>query len=352
MASAHNSDEESTSESESDISDKSDSDEPSDVEVESQTNRKEPCKYYNSGGCRDGGRCKYSHVCKYALENKCKYGANCKLNHPGGGRPSSGGSSRASHPPTSGDLKLTDGRFFQWQLNDGKGWKDVSNDHVIEAQYALPHTKSIKIYNSPYGAVSIDFNRMRVYGKSLRVRRLDDGKTMWAWYCTLRRKWIKYGDKDSKGNQSPVKNADIERKFQSNPTGSFTFSIGGDSLEIKFRDMQQVGNKKKRKVTRRPLYRQQSGASQAQSVFQNLSMGSKPQWEFEGKTGWHVFKHRKGTSSECSINSEDIEKKYKQNPRDTMMFKVGRDPYKLDLGAMTQTNLTTKRTCNVRRVLV
>ena len=44
-------------------------------------------------------------------------------------------------------------------------------------------------------AVSIDFNRMRLDGKSLRVRRLDDGNTVWIWYCTLGRKWIKYGDK-------------------------------------------------------------------------------------------------------------------------------------------------------------
>lgn len=44
-------------------------------------------------------------------------------------------------------------------------------------------------------AVSIDFTRMRVHGKSLTVRRLDDGNTTWSWYCTLSRKWRKYGDK-------------------------------------------------------------------------------------------------------------------------------------------------------------
>lgn len=44
-------------------------------------------------------------------------------------------------------------------------------------------------------SVNIDFNRMTVYGKSLRVRRLDDGNTVWIWYCTLRRKWNKYGEK-------------------------------------------------------------------------------------------------------------------------------------------------------------
>lgn len=108
---------------------------------------------------------------------------------------------------------------------------------------------------------------MKVIGKDLKVRRLDDGNTVWLWYCTLRRKWHKYGDKvdgvwcefftvsislsscpvcwwyicfliceqDSKGNTNPVKCSDIERKFQSNPKSSFTFNIGSETLEIKFR---------------------------------------------------------------------------------------------------------------------
>jgi len=132
------------------------------------------------------------------------------------------------------DPKLTDGRFYQWQLCAGDVWLDVGNDHILEAQYSLPHTKGIKIYNTPYGwgvqnvaskhsrgedaqkqladlalslslslcrAVSMDFNRMRVIKKSLRVRRLDDGTTVWVWYCTLRRKWTKYGDKVDGGQR-------------------------------------------------------------------------------------------------------------------------------------------------------
>ena len=154
-----------------------------------------------------------------------------------------------------------------------------------------------------------------MYGKELKVRRLDDGNTEWIWYCTLLRKWIKYGDKvggycifvfvfcvsllmifnlsrqDSKGNASPVKSSDIEKQYQSNPKSSFTFSAGGETFEIKFTGeddikgsffyvqirrrsfsqlvvsfylllaMQQVGKKKKRKVTRRPLYRQQQAGA-------------------------------------------------------------------------------------------
>ncbi|XP_022045831.2 uncharacterized protein si:ch211-244b2.4 isoform X2 [Acanthochromis polyacanthus] len=358
MASVGQSDEEDYSESESDVSEESDSEDFSDLEAGCQVYAKEPCKYYNGGGCRDGSSCSYLHICKYYLNGNCHYGSSCKLNHnKNGGRRSSGASSRASDQSTSSSPKLTDGRYFQWQLNDGSGWTDIDNDHVLEAQYSLPHTKSIKIYNTPYGAVSVDFKRMRVQGKRLKVRRLDDGNTVWLWYCTLRRKWMKYG---AKGNPGPVNCSDIEKKFQSNPTSSFTFSIGAQTYEIRFREMRQVG-KKKRKVTRRPEYRQQqqqqqqqqaaAGVFQAASVLQNMAVGSKPVWQFEGDSGrWHEFKDRHG--NECTVTSDDMERKYQQNPRDSMIFKVKGHSYKLDFGAMIQTNLKTQRTRRIRRVLV
>ncbi|XP_033470153.1 uncharacterized protein LOC117248988 isoform X1 [Epinephelus lanceolatus] len=363
MAAAYESDEEnlSKSDSESGVSYESRSDGSSDEEADCQFYGKEPCKYYNQGKCKDGDKCSYLHFCKYALTGTCRNGSKCKLKHPRGGRESSGATNGASNRSTSRDPKLTDGRIYQWQLNDGNGWMDVSNDHVLESQYSLPHTKSIKIYNTPYGAVSIDFNRMRVYGKSLRVRRLDDGKTVWIWYCTLGRKWIKYGDKDAKGNPSPAKSSDIEQKFQSNPTSSYTFSIGPETFEIRFKDMRQVTAKRKRKVTRRPQYRQKpagagAGAvvSEAAAALQNVSVGTKPQWQFEGDSGaWHAFKHRQsGTQTECSVTSDDIERKYNQNPNGSMTFKVKGHSYKLDFGAMMQTNLKTKHTRKIRRVLV
>uniref|UniRef100_UPI0037E79395 protein mono-ADP-ribosyltransferase PARP12 n=1 Tax=Semicossyphus pulcher TaxID=241346 RepID=UPI0037E79395 len=342
------------SDSESDASEESDSDESS--ESDSQVSDTKPCKYYNSGGCRDGKRCLYLHVCKYALKGNCQYGSKCKLNHPRG-RSSSKSKFRVACRSKSTGPTMTDGRLYQWQLNDGNNWMDIINDHIIEAQYSLPHTKSIKIYNTLYGAVSIDFNRLRVCGKNLRVRRLDDGNTVWIWFCTLGRKWIKYGDKDSKGNLGPVKSSDIEMKFQTNPTSSYTFNIGAETFEIRFREMRQVGQNGKRKVTRRPMYRHPqaaaAGVCQASSALQTLSLGTKPQWQFEGDSGaWHSFKQRRGSSAGCSVSTEDIEKKYQLNQSDTINFKVNGHSYKLDLGAMTQTNLKTKNTRRIRRVLV
>ncbi|XP_014911379.1 uncharacterized protein LOC106961837 [Poecilia latipinna] len=361
MASAHESVEETFSESESEDSDESyfesESEQESDSEDDSQIYTKQPCRYYNRGGCKDGARCSYLHVCKYFLTGSCRYGSSCKLSHSlGGRRRSSGACASAEDQSAASNPQLTDGRPYQWQINGGKGWKDVENDHIIEAQYSLPHTKSIKIYNTPYGAVSIDFIKIRVYGKNLKVRRLDDGNTVWNWYCTLKRKWRKYGDKDSKGNPGPVKSSDIERKFQSDPKSSFTFTAGVETFQIKFPEMRQVGKKKNRKVTRRPVFRQQqarAGAALLAGSFQTLSVGTKPQWQFEGNGGnWHTFKHRSGTSSDCSITSDDIENKYRLNPSDTMKFKINGQPYKLDFGAMIQINQTNNRKRKIRRVLV
>ncbi|XP_067345703.1 protein mono-ADP-ribosyltransferase PARP12 isoform X1 [Channa argus] len=338
----------------------SDSLEDSDVEVNCQSGAKQkPCKYYNKGHCKDGSKCLYLHVCQYAQKGNCRYGSKCKLKHS----PSGSGSSHATNLVRStskgeevverrsdDDPKLTNGRKYQWQLDDGSGWRDIENDHIIEAQYCLPHTKSIKIYNTPHGAVSIDYNRMRVRGKNLSVRRLDDGTTTWVWYCTLRHKWREYGDKDSKGNTGPVTSSDIEKRFQSNPEDSFAFSIGSENLEIKFREMQQVGKKRNRKVTRRPVYRQPAirVVPQVTRAFQNMSVANKPQWEFEGGNGrWHMFKHRNGT---CSVSNDDIERSYQQNRSGHMTFTVNAQTYNLDFGAMIQTNLATKKTRKIRRV--
>lgn len=60
-----------------------------------------PCKYYNRGGCKNGGRCTYLHVCKFFQAGKCKYGQNCKLNHSADGRASSGRSRTQDGTTTS-----------------------------------------------------------------------------------------------------------------------------------------------------------------------------------------------------------------------------------------------------------
>lgn len=114
---------------------------------------------------------------------------------------------------------------------------------------------------SPCSEVSIDFSRMRVLKMDMRVRRLDDGRSKWIWYCMLRHVWKSYGHKvappvfhwvkkkttflcvdphwfprkqDAKGNSTP-QCAAIEEHFTRNPRSSFTFSIGSAKYKICFR---------------------------------------------------------------------------------------------------------------------
>lgn len=68
-----------------------------------------PCKFYNSGSCRDGNRCSYLHICKYALKGNCRYGSKCKLNHNVDGIVSS----RANRPV---DQPQHDGRSSRFNL--------------------------------------------------------------------------------------------------------------------------------------------------------------------------------------------------------------------------------------------
>ncbi|XP_053717712.1 uncharacterized protein LOC128756903 isoform X2 [Synchiropus splendidus] len=301
-----------------------------------------PCRYYNQGGCRQGSRCLYPHVCVFAVQGRCRYGNRCRLTHPDGS---------AQQAPSAAP-SLTDGRRFQWQLSSGSSWMDVSNDHVIEAQFSLPHRASITVFNTPYGRVTFSFPRMRVEGKDLRMRRLDDGATQWLWFCKLDSKWVEYGAQDLNGASGGVKSSDIEEQFQNNPTGSCTFNNGCWTFTVSFKDMQHVSPNLSARVARRPRYREKTSfVLSSLSAALGQMFRSQPRWQFVGDRGgvWCDFE---GASAVCSLSSDDIERSYQLNPRATVTFSVWGQPYKLDLGEMTQTNLVTRNVRRIRRVLL
>lgn len=47
--------------------------------------------------------------------------------------------------------ELEDGEPYRWQLDCGRGWKSIENDHILEAHYSRPGTKGINLYNTPNG---------------------------------------------------------------------------------------------------------------------------------------------------------------------------------------------------------
>ncbi|XP_016108857.1 zinc finger CCCH-type antiviral protein 1 [Sinocyclocheilus grahami] len=254
------------------------SDSGSESEEDAQTSSKRNvCMNYNRGHCRYGDKCRNEHICNDFLKDSCEFGAGCRLNHNVQSSSSRQGRKKRSRPSFAETDEEFDGPY-KWQLNIGKGWKNISNDHILEAQYSLPNIKGIKIYNTQAGVISIDFTKMRVLQKTnIKVRRMSAKDTEWLWYYRGDHCWYQYGEKFNQNMFSPstnktpewqfkgkdqwytynntrgcsVSNADIERCYQQNQT-TMNFTVSRDSYTLDFAKMSQVNQKTKteRKVRR------------------------------------------------------------------------------------------------------
>ncbi|XP_066525497.1 protein mono-ADP-ribosyltransferase PARP12 [Hoplias malabaricus] len=353
--------------SDTDADSHSDSRSSSDSEQRQAT--QQACQYYNSGHCRNGKKCRDLHVCKYSLKGSCRYGASCRLKHIQGSDGSSGpeGRGRRNHTPksrthrerssssSSDDSGGLNGKPYRWQLDLGNGWEDVANDHILEAQYSRPNTKGIRLYNTPRGALSIDFTKMRILKKSnLRIRRKGSRQTQWLWHYRGNHGWHMYGEKDSQGKVRSISSSEVEKEFQKNQRGSMQFNINSNTFEIRFKDMCQnnLSTGKRRRIRRRPKYESPSSGlvNNITNAFKNLTSSSPkkvPLWQFGGKNGrWHTFTQQ----GACSVSSADIEAKYQRNPQGSINFSVNGDPYTIDFSNMTQTNLKTSASRKVQRI--
>ncbi|KAG9345681.1 hypothetical protein JZ751_008825 [Albula glossodonta] len=333
------------------------------------------CELYNQQRCTDGKKCSKLHVCKYSLQGNCRYGSNCHLKHlNNSGTDSSGDEShrgrrrrrkkkkkkrtRDRRRSSSEEDEADDGRPHRWQINNGKDWKDIAKGYVIEAQFSQPNVKGITLYNTKYGAIAIDFKKMKVRNKNLRVRRWSSSQpgkqTEWVWYYSGNHDWVEYGKKDSSGKAASVNSSAIEMAFQANSAGSFTFNIDTTRYQIHFGEMHQenMASGQKKKVVRRPRFKvPQERVSNLGQQIQNMAV-SAPTWKFEGNSGkWYIFRHRKRTDTECSVDSAKIEAHYVRNPQGSMNFTVSGQHYTLSFKDMTQTNLSTNKVRRVRRDL-
>ncbi|XP_067855363.1 protein mono-ADP-ribosyltransferase PARP12 [Heptranchias perlo] len=313
----------------------------------------QPCKYYNESKCKDRN-CTYLHVCKYYLKGNCKYGSKCKLSHRITYDTES--SSSLDQDRQTKTRRRPEGKNYQWQVNDGQGWNDIKSDYIIEAQYSLPGAKGIKLYNSRYGKIAIDFNKMKVCGKDLQVQRKNfpssPNKDEWLWYYRCNHKWKQFSAKDN-----AIRSADIENQYKLKMHNFIQISLNQKSYKICFREMVQinVATGTKRRLRRRPKFRSRGkgSCSVSESLRQLDISGQQSTWQFEGKHGvWYDFKTRSGTDTECSVTSREIESEYEQNQQGCMTFYVNDTKFQLDFSAMTQTNLSTGAIRNVRRILV
>ncbi|XP_026778534.1 protein mono-ADP-ribosyltransferase PARP12 isoform X2 [Pangasianodon hypophthalmus] len=358
-----------------DVSDKSVSD-FSDTDTDSQSNfdsdsdsaSPQVCIYYNKGHCRKGTKCPDLHVCKYSLKGNCRYGASCRRSHIASPNcPSaqtnqekrSRGRKTQSHRErsrsSSSDSDTDRSKPYRWQLDLGNGWEDVANDYVLEAQFSRPNTKGIRIYNTPCGALSIDFTSMRILKKgNLRVRRKGSRHSDWLWYYRGDHGWYLYGKKDAKGNVSPVSSTKLESEFQKDPRGTVHFTINSTNYEIRFKNMHQknLSTGHNRRIRRRPKYvsPQVGGVNTVTNMFKSMwpsSSKKTPLWQFSGRGGnWHSFTVR----DSCSVSSADIEAEFQRNPQGSMHFTANGDQYTLNFSRMIQTNQRTQATRNIRRV--
>ncbi|XP_062852603.1 protein mono-ADP-ribosyltransferase PARP12 [Trichomycterus rosablanca] len=327
-------------------------------------NQRQVCRYYNKGHCRYGKKCRNQHVCKYFLKDSCQYGANCRLSHnlssygsseqERGRRRNGGRGHRGQSRSSSSDSETDSSKPYRWQLDLGNGWEDVANDHILEAQYSRPSTNGIKIFNTPRGALSIDFTKMRILKKTnLRVRRKGSRHTEWLWYYRGNHSWNQYGEKDVNGKVSSLSSSSLETDFQRDRRGSVQLTVDSTTYEIKFREMCQenLSTNHKRRIRRRPKFvPPQNGrikiVTKMLKALKPSSSNHTPVWQFSGRgNNWHNFVPR----SCCSITSADIEAEYQRNPQGTMDFTVNNNEYKLDFSQMIQVNLNTSIVRKIKR---
>uniref|UniRef100_A0A672Q6G7 Zinc finger CCCH-type antiviral protein 1-like n=1 Tax=Sinocyclocheilus grahami TaxID=75366 RepID=A0A672Q6G7_SINGR len=322
------------------------SDSGSESEEDAQTSSKRNvCMNYNRGHCRYGDKCRNEHICNDFLKDSCEFGAGCRLNHNVQSSSSRQGRKKRSRPSFAETDEEFDGPY-KWQLNIGKGWKNISNDHILEAQYSLPNIKGIKIYNTQAGVISIDFTKMRVLQKTnIKVRRMSAKDTEWLWYYRGDHCWYQYGEKVRDiflilSEPSFFKNKSVVEM-------TITVMTVMEIAYIFWHKMADCFILLRLNVSYQFMYRSTSNFWHHlfnQNMF-SPSTNKTPEWQFKGKDQWYTYNNTRG----CSVSNADIERCYQQN-QTTMNFTVSRDSYTLDFAKMSQVNQKTKTERKVRRV--
>lgn len=175
-----------------------------------------------------------NEICLHFIRRKCKFQDQCVLVH----------------------FNLP----YKWEVDDGKGWRDLRNMEEIERAYCDPKNE-----HSP-GSWPVDFGSMT--RKHVPVRRLSTVSsvskpahyiltTEWTWYYKGdHENWIEYGHPDDKQRVTSVTSRELEKAFQEDSNAEVTVIKGNRHYYVSFQDMYQRNPKHntKRRVRRRPRF--------------------------------------------------------------------------------------------------
>ncbi|XP_038637240.1 uncharacterized protein si:ch211-244b2.3 isoform X1 [Scyliorhinus canicula] len=153
--------------------------------------------------------------------------------------------------------------------------------------------------------------------------------------------WLDYRRQGGGRAVCSLNSQDIEQSYQLNPQGSVQFTAGHFKYTLDFSAMTQtnllIGTKR---AVRRLVTPSLWGASGR--------VIDKGMWEFMDDDG--LWKEYSQPGVRKSVPSQDIERNYQMNPQGSMTLTAGPFVYNLDFSAMTQTNLTTRKVRQVRRL--
>ncbi|RXN06098.1 poly [ADP-ribose] polymerase 12-like protein [Labeo rohita] len=246
----------------------------------------EVCAHYNKGtgffgACTFMEGCTKVHICQHFVQDDCLFGTKCKRLHSINEHSRRMLEERGLGGDIIHDLPCiyqnvyrlnsqtisTDQCVlvhfnlpYKWEVNDGKGWRDLRNMEEIERAYCDPKNE-----HSP-GSRSVDFASMTRNHQP--VRRLSTVSsvskpahyiltTEWIWYYKGdHENWIEYGQPDDKQRVTSVTSRDLEKAFQEDNNAEVTVIKGNRHYYVSFQDMYQRNPKHntKRRVRRRPRF--------------------------------------------------------------------------------------------------
>ncbi|XP_043943424.1 uncharacterized protein LOC122815196 [Protopterus annectens] len=290
--------------------------------------------------------------------------------------------SRPFTPATT--VSQTD-RQWTWQFLGEEGvWTEYVKNNGLGMQCSVASDDIERSYNAnPQGSISFTAGRF-TYSLSFagmfqvnnytntrrpvkRIANASQGTTVsstpatvasssssgWTWqFLSDEGIWMEYARNNGLGINCSVNSDDIERLYNVSPRGITQFTAGSFTYTLNFAEMVQVNNrtKTKRRVQRLPNTNQGATGSSVPSTSTSTITDSW-MWQFLGDEGvWTDYCRNTIYGKRSSVDTNDIQKAYQQNPQGVIQFTVGKFSYTLSFAEMVQINDQTQTKRMVRRI--